>query len=129
MARVQKLSGKSCRYFVRGRCTRPKIPYASEEELCILILERKRMGHKTLDRLKRLERFGLTIHDRDGLVAQRYIVNKNLKEMARISCKNYIDSGPNYPACLHQIHTQCLLKLEVCAGRCPEYQLERKKET
>ena len=84
------------------------------------------MGLQTLDRLKRLERFGLTIHDRDGWIAQRYIVDKNLKEMGKISCKNYIESGFNYPACLHQVQTRCLLKMETCSGRCPDYRLGRK---
>ncbi|MBI4764406.1 MAG: hypothetical protein HY787_07365 [Deltaproteobacteria bacterium] len=83
------------------------------------------MGHQTLDRLKRLERFGLTIHDREGLIAQRYIVDKNIKEMSKISCKNFIESGLNYPACLHQVQTRCLLKMEPCSGRCPEYRLGR----
>ncbi len=82
MAQVKKLSGKNCLYYKRGRCTRPLTFPPPEEQLCILVLERKRLGQNTLDRLKRLERFGLTIHDRDGWIAQRYIVNKNLKEMA-----------------------------------------------
>ena len=85
------------------------------------------MGHQTLDRLKRLERFGLTIHDRDGWIAQRYIVDKNLKEMGKISCKNYIESGVSYPTCLHQVQNRCLLKMETCSGRCPEYRLSRKR--
>jgi hypothetical protein len=126
MARVEKLSGKNCRYYKRGRCTKPSITPISEDQQCILILERKRMGRNTLDRLKRLERFGLTIHDRDGFVAQRYIVNKNLREMCQISCKNYIESGLNYPPCIHQIQSQCLLKMETCKGRCSDYQLLRK---
>lgn len=127
MAQVKKLSGKDCLYFKRGHCIRPQIFPPPEDQLCMLIVERKRMGHKTLDRLKRLERFGLTIHDREGLIAQRYIVNKNLKEMAKISCKNFIDSGLNYPPCIHQIKSQCLLKMETCLGRCPEYRLRRKE--
>jgi hypothetical protein len=126
MAQVQKLSGKKCQYFKRGRCLNPEISPLAEEQLCVLIVERQRMGHQTLDRLKRLERFGLTIHDRDGWIAQRYIVNKNLKEMAKISCKNFIESGLNYPTCIHQLKTQCLLKKDACLGRCPEYRLERK---
>ena len=85
------------------------------------------MGRKTMDRLKRLERFGLTIHDRDGWIAQRYIVSKNLKEMDRISCKNFIESGLNYPPCLHQVQSRCLLKMEACTGRCQEYRLGRKE--
>jgi hypothetical protein len=129
MTRVQKLSGKNCRYYKRGRCTKPPILPPPEDQLCILILERKRMGHKTLDRLKRLERFGLSIHDRDGWIAQRYIVNKNLKEMSQVSCKNFIDSGLNYPPCIHQIHSQCLLKIEACTGRCSDFQLARNNPT
>jgi hypothetical protein len=126
MAQVQKLSGKKCQYFKRGHCLKPEISPPAEEHLCLLIVERQRMGHETLDRLKRLERFGLTIHDRDGWIAQRYIVNKNLKEMGRISCKNFIESGFNYPTCLHQVQVQCLLKMATCSGRCPEYRLGRK---
>jgi hypothetical protein len=126
MARVEKLSGKNCRYFKRGRCIKPLPLPIPEDQLCILILARKRMGHKTLDRLKRLERFGLTIHDRDGFIAQRYIVNQNLMDMAKISCRNFIESGLNYPPCIHQIHSQCLLRMEPCKGRCSDYQLERK---
>ncbi|MFH0786480.1 MAG: hypothetical protein V2B13_02580 [Pseudomonadota bacterium] len=127
MAQVKKLSGKNCLYYKRGRCTRPlKFP-PPEEQLCILVLERKRLGQNTLDRLKRLERFGLTIHDRDGWIAQRYIVDKNLKEMAKISCQNFIESGLNYPSCIHQVRSQCLLKREACLGRCPEFSLGPKK--
>jgi hypothetical protein len=125
MAKVEKLSGKNCRYYRRGRCTRPSLIPVPEDQLCILIIERKRMGHKTLDRLKRLERFGLTIHDRDGFIAQRYIVNKNLLEMAKVSCKNFIESGQSYPPCINQVYSQCLLKLENCQGRCPDYQIQR----
>jgi len=127
MAKVQKLSGKKCRYYKRGRCLKPEVSPPVEDRLCVLIVERQRMGHRTMDRLKRLERFGLTIHDREGLIAQRYIVDKNLKEMAKISCKNFIESGLNYPTCFHQVQTQCLLKMGACLGRCPEYQLERKE--
>jgi hypothetical protein len=126
MAQIQKLSGKKCQYFKRGRCVKPEILPPAEEQLCVLIVERQKMGHQTLDRLKRLERFGLTIHDRDGWIAQRYIVNKNLKEMAKISCKNFIESGLNFPTCINQLQTQCLLKKAACLGRCPEYRLERK---
>jgi hypothetical protein len=126
MAQVQKLSGKKCRHYKRGRCVKTEISPPSADQLCILIAERQKMGHQTLDRLKRLERFGLTIHDRDGLIAQRYIVDKNLREMAKISCKNFIESGQNYPACIHQMQTRCILKMDSCPGRCPEYQLERK---
>jgi hypothetical protein len=126
MAKVQKLSGKKCQYYQRGRCIKPGVFPPEEDRLCVLIVERQRMGHQTLDRLKRLERFGLTIHDQEGLIAQRYIVDKNLKEMAKISCKNFIESGLNYPACIHQIQTRCLLKMEACLGRCPEYRLGRK---
>lgn len=127
MAQVQKLSGKNCLHFKRGRCTRPGNAPPSEDNLCILIVERKRMGHKTLDRLKRLERFGLTIHDRDGWIAQRYIVDKNLKEMAKVTCKQFIESGLNYPHCIHQVRSLCLLKTEPCLGRCPDYTLGRGK--
>jgi hypothetical protein len=127
MARVKKLSGKNCLYYRLGRCARPGESPPPEEQLCILVVERKRMGQNTLDRLKRLERFGLTIHDRDGRVAQRYIVDKNLKEMAKISCKNFIESGLNYPQCIHQIRSLCLLKREVCLGRCPDFKLGTKK--
>jgi hypothetical protein len=127
MARIKKLSGKNCLHFRLGRCARPGAFPPPEENLCILVLERKRMGQNTLDRLKRLERFGLTIHDRDGWIAQRYIVNKNLKEMAKISCKNFIESGLNYPHCIHQVRSLCLLKSEVCLGRCPEFTLGTKK--
>lgn len=77
--------------------------------------------------MKRLERFGLTIHDRDGFIAQRYIVNQNLMDMAKVTCKNFIESGLNYPPCIHQIYSQCILRLDPCKGRCSDYQLERKK--
>lgn len=127
MAQIKKLSGKDCLYYKRSHCTKPLNTLPPEEQICILIAARKNMGYKTLDRLKRLERFGLTIHDRDGWIAQRYIVSKNLKEMARISCKNFIESGLNYPPCIHQIQSRCLLKMESCPGRCPEYRLGRKK--
>jgi hypothetical protein len=127
MVQVKKLSGKNCLYYIRGHCTKPLISPPDEKQLCILIVARKNMGRKTMDRLKRLERFGLTIHDRDGWIAQRYIVSKNLKEMDRISCKNFIESGLNYPSCLHQVQSRCLLKLETCTGRCPEYRLGRKE--
>jgi hypothetical protein len=123
MARVKKLSGKNCWYYRLGRCAKPGEIPPPEEQLCILVAERKRLGQNTLDRLKRLERFGLSIHDRDGWVAQRYIVEKNLKEMAKISCKNFIESSLNYPQCLHQVRAICLLKREVCLGRCPEFRL------
>ena len=126
MAQIQKLSGQKCQFFKRGHCLKPGLSPLTEDLLCVLIAERQRMGHQTLDRLKRLERFGLTIHDRDGWIAQRYIVDKNLKEMGKISCKNYIESGFNYPACLHQVQTRCLLKMETCSGRCPDYRLGRK---
>jgi hypothetical protein len=126
MAQVQKLSGKKCRYYKRGHCLKTDLFPPAPDQICLLIAERQKMGHQTLDRLKRLERFGLTIHDRDGLIAQRYIVDKNLREMARISCRNFIESGQNYPACLHQIQNRCLLKMETCSGRCPDYRLERK---
>ena len=129
MDKVQKLSGKKCQYYQRGHCLKPAVLPPDEEKLCVLIVQRQRMGHQTLDRLKRLERFGLTIHDRDGWIAQRYIVNKSLKEMAKVSCKNFIQSGLNHPACIHQIQTQCLLKTEACMGRCPEYRLERKESS
>jgi hypothetical protein len=129
MARVEKLSGKNCRHYQRGRCIKPPTIPIPEDQLCILIIERKRMGHRTLDRLKRLERFGLTIHDRDGFIAQRYIVNKNLLEMAKVSCKNFIESGLNYPPCINQIYSQCLLRLEPCKGRCPDFQIQRKNSS
>jgi hypothetical protein len=127
MARIQKLSGEKCRYYQRGRCVKPEGHPPTEEQLCLLVTERQKMGRRTMDRLKRLERFGLTIHDRDGLVAQRYIVDKNLKEMNKISCKNFIESGLNYPTCLHQFQTRCLLKSDPCKGRCPDYLLGRKE--
>jgi hypothetical protein len=127
MVQVKKLSGKNCLYYLRGRCTKPLISPPDEEQICILIVARKNMGRKTMDRLKRLERFGLTIHDRDGWIAQRYIVSKNLKEMAQVSCKNFIESGLNYPPCLHQVQSRCLLKMETCIGRCPEYRLGRRE--
>ena len=127
MVQVKKLSGKDCLYYKRGHCTKPLISLTSEEQICILITARKNMGYKTMDRLRRLERFGLTIHDRDGWIAQRYIVGKNLNEMAKISCKNFIESGLNYSPCIHQVQSRCLLKLESCLGRCPEYRLGRKK--
>ncbi|MBA4393808.1 MAG: hypothetical protein C0407_09680 [Desulfobacca sp.] len=129
MARVKKLSGKNCLYYKLGRCAKPGESPPPEEQLCILVVERKRMGQNTLDRLKRLERFGLTIHDRDGWIAQRYIVSKNLNEMAKISCKNFIESGLNYPHCIHQVRSLCLLKSAACSGRCPEFSLERKKSS
>jgi hypothetical protein len=126
MSSVKKLSGKNCQYYRLGRCAKPGIGLPPEDHICILVAQRKRMGQNTLDRLKRLERFGLTIHDRDGMVAQRYIVNKNLQEMARISCKNFIESGLNYPQCIHQIRSLCLLKREICQGRCPDFKLGTK---
>lgn len=115
-------------YFQRGRCTRITTYPPEEGQLCILVAGRQKMGRRTLDRLKRLERFGLTIHDPEGQVAQRYIVEQNLKEMATISCKNFIESGTGYPACIHQFQSRCLLRLEACQGRCPDYRLERKKQ-
>jgi hypothetical protein len=127
MSDVKRLSGKHCQYYRLGRCAKPGPVPPPEDQLCILITGRKRMGQNTLDRLKRLERFGLTIHDRDGWVAQRYIVNKNLKEMAKLSCKNFIESGLNYPQCIHQVSSLCLLKREICQGRCPDFKLGTKK--
>jgi hypothetical protein len=126
MASVKKLSGKNCLYYRLGRCAKPGNFPPPDDRLCVLVVERKRMGLKTLDRLKRLERFGLTIHDPDGMVAQRYIVDKNLKEMAKISCKNFIESGLNFPQCIHQVRSLCLLKSEICQGRCPEFRLGTK---
>jgi hypothetical protein len=127
MATIQKLSGENCLYFQRGRCTRSTVFPPEEGQLCILVAERQKMGRRTLDRLKRLERFGFSIHDRERQVAQRYIVERNLKELAAVSCRNFVDSGLNYPACIHQYQTRCLLRLEICTGRCPNYRLERKK--
>lgn len=127
MAQVKKLSAKNCLHYKRGHCLIGKTDPPQEEKLCTLILERKRIGHRTLERLKRLERFGLTLQDRQGWVAQRYIVNHNMKEMAGIACKNFIESGLNYPSCIQQVQSQCLLKMEICPGRCPEFSVKRKE--
>jgi len=101
--------------------------YPPVEQLCSLIAERKRLGQKTLERLHRLERFGLNLHNRDQEVAQRYIVQTNLKEMAKLHCPNFIESGLNHPPCIQQVNALCLLKMDPCPGRCPDYQVKRKE--
>jgi len=123
MSPVHKLSGKDCRYFQRRRCTRPMAPHPPEAELCILISERKKIGHWALDRLKRLERFNLPRQGPDRSIAEKYIIDRNLWEMTKIQCKNFIESGTNFPPCLHQAGMLCALKMPVCQGRCPEYEL------
>jgi hypothetical protein len=102
-------------------------PFPPAEQLCSLIVERKRLGQKTMERLKRLERFGLEIHSRDQGVARRYIVQTNLKEMARLHCPRFIESGLPTPPCLHQVNSQCLLKMDPCPGRCADYRARRKE--
>ncbi len=121
-AKIQWLSGANCRFFLKGRCLKLDPLTPEDDRMCLLVVERQKMGRKTLDRLKRLERFGLSIHSREGSIARRYIVEKNLEEMAKIYCKNYIATGTVYPACRHQYQIRCLLKAKICEGRCPEFQ-------
>ena len=122
MAPVHKLSGKDCRYYQRGRCVLLPGPPPPEAERCLLIAERKKIGHGSLDRLKRLERFNLPREGPDRHIAEKYIMDRNQREMAKIHCRNFIESGTNFPPCLHQVSTQCALKMPICPGRCPAFQ-------
>lgn len=126
MAQVHRLTAKNCLYYQRGRCTKPESSQPTEAGHCLLIVERKRIGRRALDRLKRLERFDLSRQGSDRHIAEKYIVDRNLKEMAKIQCKNFIDSGINFPPCLHQVSTGCALKMKVCPGRCPDYEIKKK---
>jgi hypothetical protein len=123
MPPVHQLSGKDCRYYQRRRCTRPRATHPPEAEHCLVITERKKIGHWALDRLKRLERFDLPRRGQDRTIAEKYIVDRNLWEMTKIQCQNFIESGTNFPPCMHQVGTLCALKMPVCPGRCPEYEL------
>ncbi|MCU0578644.1 MAG: hypothetical protein MUF69_03770 [Desulfobacterota bacterium] len=123
MPPVHQLTGKDCRYYQRRRCIRPRAAHPPEAEHCLVIIERKKIGHWALDRLKRLERFNLPRQGPDRTIAEKYIVDRNLWEMTKIQCKNFIESGTNFPPCLHQVGVLCALKMPVCPGRCPEYEL------
>jgi hypothetical protein len=125
MAQVHRLTAKNCLYFLRGHCTKSQNAHPPEEGYCLLIVERKKIGRQALDRLRRLERFDLSHRGSDRTVAEKYIVDRNLKEMAKVHCKNFIDSGVNFPPCLHQVSTGCTLKMKRCAGRCPEYEIDQ----
>jgi hypothetical protein len=126
MAQVHRLTAKNCLYYQRGHCTKPQNSHPPEEGYCLLILERKKIGHQALDRLKRLERFDLSRPGSDRIIAEKYIVERNLKEMAKIQCRHFIDSGVNFPPCLHQVSTGCTLKMKRCHGRCPDYEIKPK---
>ena len=97
MAQVHRLTAKNCLYYQRGHCTKPQNVQPPEEGTCLLIVERKKIGRQALDRLKRLERFDLSRPGSDRLIAEKYIVDRNLKEMAKVQCKNFIDSGVKFP--------------------------------
>ena len=123
MPPVHQLTGKDCLYYQRRRCTRPRVAHPPEAEHCLVIVERKKIGHWALDRLKRLERFNLPRQGPDRTIAEKYIVDRNIWEMTKIHCKNFIESGTNFPPCLHQVGVLCALKMPLCPGRCPEYEL------
>lgn len=127
MAPVHKLSGKDCLYFRHRRCTRMPAAAAPEHQRCLLITERKKIGQWALDRLKRLERFNLPRKGPDRQIAEKHIVDRNLLEMSKIHCPNFIDSGTNFPPCLHQVSTQCALKMPICPGRCPDFVLKKNR--
>ena len=97
MAQVHRLTAKNCLYYQRGHCTKPQNSIPRRREPVSWIVERKKIGRQALDRLKRLERFDLSRPGADRIIAEKYIVDRNLKEMTKVQCKNFIDSGVNFP--------------------------------
>jgi hypothetical protein len=122
MSEVQRLGGEACAYYQRGRCTRTKGPDDSAETKCSLLEARRKVGAQTLDRLDRLKR--LTDPD-DREVARRHVIQKNIDAITRLSCPNFVPAHGEGPLCMHQHLVYCLLLMDRCEGRCPDFLLRR----
>ena len=121
MAKVRRLTGKECAYYLRSRCLKPVSPDALMAQTCSLIEAKRLVGLKMLDRLRRLERFEDAEDHRFMEIAQRHILKKSIKAGPKSKCPQFVSSGEPFPFCRHQHYQQCILKMPSCPGRCDAY--------
>lgn len=118
---LARLEGRSCAYYLRRHCTRTSSPTASEQALCPLQQERRRLGAQALDRLHRLQRLA---DPGQRETARRHLMDKNLADLARLECPHFVPTADGQ-ICRQQYLVYCLRLLPLCPGRCPEYLARR----
>lgn len=121
MAKVTKMPGRKCRYFVSGRCLYEEMlnPGYNRGWRCRVI---KELEGEYDNLLRQAEAFRLDEQAFTELWEHR--IEEHLK--SSVVCRKMIPSEEDgYPFCAALYDEVCLFELENCMGICKKFELER----